>query len=31
MIHEFYGMGALIPYAAHGFELIGADVRALLA
>jgi len=31
MIHLFYGMGALIPYAAHGFELIGADARAMLA
>jgi acetyl esterase len=31
MIHLFYGMGAFIPYAARGFELIGADVRALLA
>jgi acetyl esterase len=31
MIHLFYGMGALIPYAARGFELIGADARALLA
>jgi acetyl esterase len=31
MIHLFYGMGALIPYAARGFELIGADVRAMLA
>lgn len=31
MIHLFYGMGALIPYAARGFELIGTDARALLA
>jgi acetyl esterase/lipase len=31
MIHLFYGMGALIPYAARGFELIGADARAMLA
>jgi acetyl esterase/lipase len=31
MIHLFYGMGALIPYAAHGFELIGADARTMLA
>lgn len=30
MIHLFYGMGALIPYATRGFELIGADARALL-
>lgn len=30
MIHLFYGMGAFIPYAARGFELIGADARAML-
>jgi len=30
MIHLFYGMGALIPYADRGFELIGTDVRAML-
>lgn len=30
MIHLFYGMGALIPYAARGFELIGADARTVL-
>jgi acetyl esterase/lipase len=31
MIHLFYGLGALIPYADRAFELMGADVRALLA
>jgi acetyl esterase/lipase len=31
MIHLFYGLGALIPYADTAFELMGADVRALLA
>lgn len=31
MIHLFYGMGSLIPYAVRGFELIGADARAMLA
>lgn len=30
MIHLFYGMGALIPYAAGAWETIGADIRALL-
>jgi acetyl esterase/lipase len=30
MIHLFYGMGALIPYAADAFRALGADVRALL-
>jgi acetyl esterase len=31
MIHLFYGMGALIPYAAAAFSLMGADIRATLA
>jgi acetyl esterase len=31
MIHLFYGLGAIIPYAKTAFELIGADVRSLLA
>lgn len=31
MIHLFYGLGALIPYADTAFGLMGADVRALLA
>jgi acetyl esterase len=31
MIHLFYGLGALIPYAGTAFELMGADLRALLA
>ena len=30
MIHLFYGMGALIPYAGAAFEQMGADIRALL-
>ncbi len=30
MIHLFYGMGALIPYAARAYEAMGADVRSLL-
>ncbi|HYL71511.1 MAG TPA: alpha/beta hydrolase [Candidatus Dormibacteraeota bacterium] len=30
MIHLFYGMGALIPYAATAYRLIGEDVRAIL-
>jgi acetyl esterase/lipase len=31
MIHLFYGMGALIPYAATAYQLIGADICSLLA
>lgn len=31
MIHLFYGMGALIPYAARAFEAMGADIQALLS
>lgn len=30
MIHLFYGMGTLIPYAATAYQLIGADVRSML-
>ena len=30
MIHLFYGLGALIPYADTAFELMGGDIRALL-
>jgi acetyl esterase/lipase len=30
MIHLFYGMGALVPYAAKAYECIGADIRSLL-
>jgi acetyl esterase len=30
MIHLFYGLGALIPYADTAFELLGADLRLLL-
>jgi len=30
MIHLFYGMGALIPYAAAAFSMMGADIRAML-
>ena len=30
MIHLFYGLGALIPYADTAFDLMGADVRSLL-
>jgi hypothetical protein len=31
MIHLFYGMGALIPYVATAYRLIGADIGSLLA
>ena len=31
MIHLFYGLGAVIPYSDTAFQLIGSDVRALLA
>lgn len=31
MIHLFYGLGGLVPYADTAFDLMGADVRALLA
>jgi acetyl esterase/lipase len=30
MIHLFYGMPAMIPYARTALELIGADIRAAL-
>jgi acetyl esterase/lipase len=31
MIHLFYGMGAVIPYAAKALKLMGADIRAMIA
>jgi acetyl esterase len=31
MIHLFYGMGGLIPYAGAAFRIMGADIRDLLA
>lgn len=31
MIHLFYGMGGLLPYARAAFGLMGDDIRALLA
>jgi acetyl esterase len=31
MIHLFYGLGALVPYVARAYELIGSDVRGMLA
>jgi len=30
MIHLFYGLGAVIPYANTAFDLLGAQVRAAL-
>jgi acetyl esterase/lipase len=30
MIHLFYGMGLLIPYTAGAYQLMGADIRAML-
>jgi acetyl esterase len=30
MIHLFYGMGALIPYAATAYRLMGTDIRSML-
>jgi acetyl esterase/lipase len=30
MIHLFYGMGTLIPYAATAYQLIGNDIRSML-
>jgi hypothetical protein len=30
MIHLFYGMGALIPYATTAYQLMGTDIRNLL-
>ena len=31
MIHLFYGMEKLIPYATTAWQLIGRDIRAMLA
>jgi acetyl esterase len=31
MIHLFYGLGAVIPYASTAFEQIGGEIRAALA
>ena len=31
MIHLFYGLGGVIPYARTAFELIGGEIRAALA
>lgn len=30
MIHLFYGMGGLIPYAAAAYQAMGADIRSML-
>lgn len=30
MIHLFYGLGRVIPYAAAAYQLMGADIRAML-
>jgi hypothetical protein len=30
MIHLFYGMGGLIPYAGVAYRLMGEDIRELL-
>ena len=30
MIHLFYGLGGVIPYAQRAFDVIGADIRAAL-
>jgi acetyl esterase/lipase len=30
MIHLFYGMGLLIPYAASAYRIMGTDIRAML-
>jgi acetyl esterase len=30
MIHLFYGLGAVIPFARRAFDLLGAEVRAAL-
>jgi acetyl esterase len=30
MIHLFYGMGSLIPYAAAAYQMMGADIRSML-
>jgi len=31
MIHLFYGLDSLVPYAAAAYQMIGADVRTMLA
>jgi len=31
MIHLFYGLGALIPYATTAYQLMGADILSMLA
>ncbi len=31
MIHLFYGMGGVLPYAATAYQAMGADIRSLLA
>jgi acetyl esterase/lipase len=31
MIHLFYGLGAVIPYARTAFEQIGGEIRAAMA
>ena len=31
MIHLFYGLGGVIPYARAAFEQIGREIRAALA
>ena len=31
MIHLFYGLGMVIPYAAQAYQAIGADIRARLS
>jgi acetyl esterase len=30
MIHLFYGLGGVIPYASEAYKLMGADIRAVL-
>ena len=30
MIHLFYGLGSLIPYAAAAYRMMGADIRSML-
>lgn len=30
MIHMFYGMGGILPYAATAYQTMGADIRSLL-
>jgi acetyl esterase len=31
MIHLFYGMGSLIPYAAAAYQMMGADIQSMLS